>query len=73
MMKVTSTNYRPQGDDEAEIWLGTAIDGLDRLEWFYQPGVSFDLRREQQTGMWFPLESPPPGAWRAVLSAIKAN
>jgi hypothetical protein len=72
-MRVTSVNH--QLGEYAEIWWGTATNGGDKLEWFYEPGERLELRREhrQHRGIWYPTRDLPPTTLQAVLSVIKAN
>jgi hypothetical protein len=68
-MKITSTNNEPA--KYGSLWWGTAIDGDDKLEWFYQPRLYLHLRREER-GAWMNIDDPPPSAKRAVLKSIRA-
>jgi hypothetical protein len=53
-------------------WWGTAIDGDDKLEWFYLPRRYLHLRREERPGMWMNIDDSQPSAKRAVLKSISA-
>jgi hypothetical protein len=69
-MKVTGTNHEPE--KYGKLWWGDAIDGDDKLEWFYEPRLFVRFRREERPSMWVNIYPTPPAAKRAVLKAIRA-
>ena len=68
-MKVTSINHEP--GQYGPIWWGTATKGDDNIEWFYEPGISLNVRREVHLGMWMPMRPTPRAIKLAVLEAVR--
>jgi len=71
-MKITGINSEPE--KYGNQWWGSAIDGDDRLNWFYTPRRRLRLHREERpgSGMWIVDADLPRGAQRAVARAVRA-
>lgn len=68
-MKITSAKNEPA--KYGSLWWGTAIDGAEKIEWFYQPRLYLHTCKEERPGMWMNFD-PVPEAKAAVLKAIRA-
>jgi len=68
-LTITSINNEPA--KYGNLWWGDAVEGDDKLEWFYQPRRYLHMRREERPGMWI-NEDPSPTARRLVLKSIRA-
>jgi hypothetical protein len=68
-LKITAAENEPE--KYGSLWWGTAIDGAEKIEWFYEPRFYLHMRREERPGMWMNFD-PPPEAKVVVLKAIRA-
>jgi hypothetical protein len=68
-LKITAAENEPA--EYGSLWWGTAIDGAEKIEWFYQPRRYLHMRREEPPGMWINFD-PAPEAKAVVLKAIRA-
>jgi hypothetical protein len=67
-MQITGTNNEPA--KYGPLWCGTANDGGNKIEWFYQPGIYLHTRREERPGMWINFD-PPACVRRLVLKPVR--
>jgi hypothetical protein len=68
-LKIISAKNEPA--KYGPLWWGTATDGAEKIEWFYQPRFYLHTRKEERPGMWINFD-PTPEEKAAVLKAIRA-
>jgi hypothetical protein len=68
-LKITAAKNDPA--KYGSLWWGTATDGAEKIEWFYQPRLYLHMRREERPCMWMNFD-PADSARQIVLKAVRA-